>query len=283
VPAWESRLPPELLRLPEELARVDALLDDPAFFVPFAPRFHPVLGRPAAPVECYLRLMFGKADAGLLAKAAGKLVRAARRVQAAGGAAGTVMSGGAAGRRAREMAATMRARARLDRDEASRAIGRATGDLADLAEKAAAQAARCHQVQVADQPVHPPDDHLSSASPRSSRPSGPTPCPPPSASTSTSTSSCIPAQALLAAFRNRLGPGYPTATPDTYQRRFLETSGAIINDTNTIAVILNRRAYSPVLRQSDLHADTAVPGGKAVTSASSSANRRHDSLHRNPR
>ena len=46
VPAWESRLPPELLRLPEELARVDALLDDPAFFVPFAPYFHPVLGRP---------------------------------------------------------------------------------------------------------------------------------------------------------------------------------------------------------------------------------------------
>ena len=36
--------PPELLRLPEELARVDALLDDPAFFAPFAPYFHPVLG-----------------------------------------------------------------------------------------------------------------------------------------------------------------------------------------------------------------------------------------------
>jgi hypothetical protein len=38
---WESRLPPEVLRLPEELARVDALLDDPAFFAPFAPCFHP--------------------------------------------------------------------------------------------------------------------------------------------------------------------------------------------------------------------------------------------------
>jgi IS5 family transposase len=37
VPAWESLLPPELLRLPEELARVDALLDDPVFFAPFAP------------------------------------------------------------------------------------------------------------------------------------------------------------------------------------------------------------------------------------------------------
>jgi transposase, IS5 family len=60
LPAWESLLPPELLRLPEELARVDALLDDPAFFAPFAPYFHPVLGRPSTPVECYLRLMFLK-------------------------------------------------------------------------------------------------------------------------------------------------------------------------------------------------------------------------------
>jgi IS5 family transposase len=49
VPAWESLLPPELLRLPEQLARVDALLDDPAFFAPFAPHFHPVLGRPSTP------------------------------------------------------------------------------------------------------------------------------------------------------------------------------------------------------------------------------------------
>jgi IS5 family transposase len=55
---WESLLPAELLRVPEELARVDALLDDPAFFAPFAPYFHPVLGRPSTPIECYLRLMF---------------------------------------------------------------------------------------------------------------------------------------------------------------------------------------------------------------------------------
>ena len=229
VPAWESSLPPELLRLPEELARVDALLDDPAFFAPFAPHFHPVPVRPSTPIECYLRLMFLKfryrlgyeslcaevsdsnswrrfcrigldakvphpttlmklttrcgegavaglneallaraagqklprtarvradttvigadvaypADAGLLAKAVGKLVRAARRVQAAGGATGTVMTDRrrAAGRRARAMAATMRARAQLGRDESSRAIRRVTGDLADLAEGAGAQAA----------------------------------------------------------------------------------------------------------------------------------------------
>ena len=227
--SWEILLPPEVLRLPEELARVDALLDDPAFFAPFAPYFHPVLGGPSTPVECYLRLMFLKfryrlgyeslcaevsdsiswrrfcripldgkvphpttlmklttrcgeaavaglnealwakaagakllrtarvradttviaanvvypTDAGLLAKAVGKLVRAARRVQAAGGATGTVMTDRrrAAGRRAREMAATMRTRAKLGREESSRAIGRMTGDLADLAETAAAQAA----------------------------------------------------------------------------------------------------------------------------------------------
>ena len=39
---WESLFPAEVLRLPAELARVDALLDDPAFLAPFAPYFHPV-------------------------------------------------------------------------------------------------------------------------------------------------------------------------------------------------------------------------------------------------
>jgi hypothetical protein len=43
---WESRLPAEVLRLPEDLARVDALLDDPVFFAPFAPFFHPVRAAP---------------------------------------------------------------------------------------------------------------------------------------------------------------------------------------------------------------------------------------------
>ena len=57
---WESMLPAEVLRVPSELARVDALLDDPAFFAPFAPFFDPVLGRPSIPMETYLRLMFLK-------------------------------------------------------------------------------------------------------------------------------------------------------------------------------------------------------------------------------
>ena len=43
---WESLLPEEVLRLPAELARVGTLLDDPAFFAPFAVHFHPLLGRP---------------------------------------------------------------------------------------------------------------------------------------------------------------------------------------------------------------------------------------------
>ncbi|WP_044080892.1 ISNCY family transposase [Mycobacterium canetti] len=57
---WESLLPEEVRRLPEELARVDALLDDPAFFAPFVPFFDPRIGRPSTPTETYLRLMFLK-------------------------------------------------------------------------------------------------------------------------------------------------------------------------------------------------------------------------------
>jgi IS5 family transposase len=226
---WESRLPPEVLRLPEDLARVDVLLDDPVFFAPFAPFFHPVLGRPSTPVECYLRLMFLKfrhrlgyeslcaevsdsiswrrfcripldgtvphpttlmkltsrcgeqavaglnealwakaaagkllrtarvradttvicanvaypTDSGLLAKAVGKLVRTARRVQAAGGAPDTVMTDRrrAAARRVREIASKLRAWRKISREETTRAICRVTGELAGLADKAAAEAA----------------------------------------------------------------------------------------------------------------------------------------------
>ena len=66
------------------------------------------------------------------------------------------------------------------------------------------------------------------------------------------------AQALLAALRARL-PGYATVTPDTLQRRFLETPGQIINDGDTITVRLERRAYAPVLRKASLPAQTIVP------------------------
>jgi hypothetical protein len=66
------------------------------------------------------------------------------------------------------------------------------------------------------------------------------------------------AQALLAALRARL-PGYHAATPDTLQRRFLETPGTIINSGDTITVRLERRAYSPVLRKASLPTQTTVP------------------------
>src|SRR4051812_5262916 len=57
---WEAILPEEPRRLPVELARVDALLDDPVFFAPFVPFFDPRMGRPSTPMETYLRLMFLK-------------------------------------------------------------------------------------------------------------------------------------------------------------------------------------------------------------------------------
>ncbi len=60
VSLWEAVLPPEVLRLPEELARVDVLLDDQAFFAPVVPFFDPRVGRPSTPMETYLRMMFLK-------------------------------------------------------------------------------------------------------------------------------------------------------------------------------------------------------------------------------
>jgi IS5 family transposase len=82
-------------------------------------------------------------DSGLLAKAVGKMVRAARRVQAAGGAVGTVTTDRrrAAARRVRRIASKLRARGKLAGEERSRVIGRVTGELADLAQKTAAEAA----------------------------------------------------------------------------------------------------------------------------------------------
>jgi transposase, IS5 family len=57
---WEAVVPAAILGLPAELARVDDLLDDPAFFEPFRAHFDPVIGRPSVPIETYLRMMFLK-------------------------------------------------------------------------------------------------------------------------------------------------------------------------------------------------------------------------------
>ena len=81
-------------------------------------------------------------DSGLSAKAVGKLVRTVRRVQAAGGATGTVVTDRrrAAARRVREIASKLRGRGRLSREESTQVIHRVTGELADLAGKTAAEA-----------------------------------------------------------------------------------------------------------------------------------------------
>jgi hypothetical protein len=72
------------------------------------------------------------------------------------------------------------------------------------------------------------------------------------------------AGALCSALRRRL-PGYDTATPDTIQRRFLQTSGVIVTHKNDVTVRLNRRTYSPVLHQAPIP-DTKVPwwGGRRL-------------------
>jgi transposase, IS5 family len=59
-PPWESIIPAEYLRLPAELERVDALLDDERFFTPFLAFFSPDKGRPSVAMETYLRMMFLK-------------------------------------------------------------------------------------------------------------------------------------------------------------------------------------------------------------------------------
>ena len=72
------------------------------------------------------------------------------------------------------------------------------------------------------------------------------------------------AGAVCASLRRRL-TGYHHATPDTLQRRFLSTGGLIVNNADSIVVRLNRRTYSPVLRQADLP-EVAVPwwGGRTL-------------------
>ena len=62
---WESVLPKEALVMPDELAKVDDLLDDPVFFEPFRPFFHPTAGRRSIPMETFLRLMYLKYRYGL--------------------------------------------------------------------------------------------------------------------------------------------------------------------------------------------------------------------------
>lgn len=57
-------LPPEVLELPEDLAKLDAWLDDERFFTPFRDKYHQCLGRPSVPVETYLRVKRSSTSTG---------------------------------------------------------------------------------------------------------------------------------------------------------------------------------------------------------------------------
>ena len=230
VSLWEAVLPPELLKLPDELARVDVLLDDPVFFGPFELFFDPRIGRPSTPMETYLRLMFLKfryrlgyeslcrevsdsitwrrfcrigldaavphpttlmklttrcgstavnglneallakaaeakvlrtnrvradttvvpanvaypTDSGLLAKAIRRIGTTGQRIHAAGGGVRTRLRdrSRAAGSRAHGIAAKLRSRAQLGRDQVKDNVQRITGELADIAQAAARDAER---------------------------------------------------------------------------------------------------------------------------------------------
>ena len=73
------------------------------------------------------------------------------------------------------------------------------------------------------------------------------------------------AHTVCAALRRRL-PGYATATPDTLQRRFLNTGGIIEHHRSHTTIRLTRRTYSPVLRQASLPETITVPwwGGRTL-------------------
>jgi IS5 family transposase len=65
VTAWDEVLPEQARRLPQELARIDAYLDDERFIAPWRSVFDRRLGRPSVPVATLLRLLYLKHRYGL--------------------------------------------------------------------------------------------------------------------------------------------------------------------------------------------------------------------------
>jgi len=57
---WDSIMPEELKKLPEELGKVDEILNDVSVMEPFLKRFNTTMGRPTVPVYTYLRMMYLK-------------------------------------------------------------------------------------------------------------------------------------------------------------------------------------------------------------------------------
>jgi IS5 family transposase len=62
---WELLLPEEAKRLPAELVKVDAYLDDERFIAPWRALFSARLGRPSVPIDTLLRLLYLKHRYGL--------------------------------------------------------------------------------------------------------------------------------------------------------------------------------------------------------------------------
>jgi IS5 family transposase len=60
ITAWDDLLPLEARRLPEELTRIDAYLDDERFITPWRSHFSARLGRPSVPICTLLRLLYLK-------------------------------------------------------------------------------------------------------------------------------------------------------------------------------------------------------------------------------
>ena len=54
---WEALLPEQAKRLPTELVRIDAYLDDERFIAPWRAVLDRRLGRPSVPVDTLLRLL----------------------------------------------------------------------------------------------------------------------------------------------------------------------------------------------------------------------------------
>jgi len=62
---WDALLPEQAKRLPAELAKIDAYLDDECFIAPWRTLFDRRLGRPSVPIDTLLRLLYLKHRYGL--------------------------------------------------------------------------------------------------------------------------------------------------------------------------------------------------------------------------
>src|SRR6266542_87689 len=62
---WDALLPDQATRLPDELAKIDAYLDDESFIAAWRAHFHARLGRPSVPIPTLLRLLYLKHRYGL--------------------------------------------------------------------------------------------------------------------------------------------------------------------------------------------------------------------------